>query len=45
MTDIRDRLRIWGHPAGAHNGAWKLGHESRITPVEWTREWIAGLDA
>jgi len=34
MTDIRDRLWIWGHPAGAHNGSWNIHQESRISPVE-----------
>ena len=34
VTSIRNRLWIWGHPAGAHNGSWNLGHESRITPFE-----------
>jgi (R)-amidase len=31
---LRDRLWLWGHPTGAHNGSWKLTKDSRISPVE-----------
>src|SRR6185312_16786649 len=31
---VRDRLWLWGHPAGAHNKDWGLSEPSRITPVE-----------
>lgn len=31
---VRDRLWLWGHPAGAHNKGWGLSEPSRITPVE-----------
>ena len=33
MNTIRDRLWIWGHEAGAHNGRWNVGR-SRMTPAE-----------
>lgn len=33
-TTVRDRLWLWGHPAGAHNRGWNLPGPSRITPVE-----------
>jgi hypothetical protein len=31
---VRDRLWLWGHPAGAHDKGWGLSEPSRITPVE-----------
>lgn len=31
---VRDRLWIWGHYEGSHNGEYNLMGESRITPVE-----------
>lgn len=30
----RQRLWLWGHPAGSHNGIYRVPGESRITPVE-----------
>jgi len=33
-TTIRDRLWIWGHEAGSHDGAWGLKGRSRMTPAE-----------
>jgi hypothetical protein len=32
--EVRDKLWLWGHPAGSHNGRHGVQHESRITPVE-----------
>lgn len=32
MSTLRDRLWLWGHEAGAHNGAWGLPAASRVTP-------------
>jgi hypothetical protein len=32
MTTVRDCLWLWGHEAGAHNGAWGLPADSRVTP-------------
>jgi hypothetical protein len=32
MATVRDRLWLWGHEAGAHNGAWGLPAESHVTP-------------
>jgi hypothetical protein len=34
MPTIRDRLWIWGHEAGAHNGNYGLPAPSRMTPME-----------
>ena len=34
MNTVRDRLWIWGHEAGAHNGSWGLKDSSRMTPAE-----------
>ncbi len=31
---IRDRFWLWGHEAGAQNGAWGIPKLSRITPAE-----------
>jgi len=31
---VRDRLWLWGHPAGSHNGDYGLEGKSIITPVE-----------
>jgi hypothetical protein len=33
-TTVRDRLWLWGHPAGSHNGQYGLPGESTITPTE-----------
>lgn len=33
-TSVRDRLWLWGHPAGAHDKGYDLPGPSRITPVE-----------
>ncbi len=30
----RDKLWLWGHPAGSHNGIYNVPGESRIGPVE-----------
>jgi hypothetical protein len=29
---VRDRLWLWGHEAGAHNGHWELPAASHVTP-------------
>jgi hypothetical protein len=34
VNTVRDRLWIWGHEAGAHNGSWGLQAPSRMTPAE-----------
>jgi hypothetical protein len=34
METVRDRLWIWGHEAGSHNGRWNLPGISRMTPAE-----------
>jgi len=34
MSLIRNRLWLWGHSAGAHNGQYHLPADSRMTPVE-----------
>ena len=34
MRSVRERLWIWGHEAGAHNGHWGLEGQSRMTPAE-----------
>ncbi len=34
MQTVRDRLWIWGHEAGAHNGNYQLPGASRMTPME-----------
>ena len=34
MDTVRDRLWIWGHPAGSHNKGWGLPRPSRMTPLE-----------
>lgn len=34
MTTLRDKLWMWGHPTGTHNGGWGLAVNSRISPVE-----------
>ncbi len=31
---VRDRLWLWGHEAGSHNGQFGIKQTSRITPVE-----------
>ena len=31
---VRDKLWLWGHPAGSHNGIYNVPGESRITPAE-----------
>lgn len=31
---IRDRLWLWGHPAGAHDTHWNTPRPSRMTPAE-----------
>ena len=31
---VRDRLWIWTHVAGSHNGEWNLPRPSRMTPAE-----------
>ncbi len=31
---VGDRLWLWGHPAGSHNGQYGLPGESKITPAE-----------
>jgi hypothetical protein len=31
---VRDRLWLWCHPAGSHNGIYGVPRDSRITPVE-----------
>jgi len=33
-TTVRDRLWLWGHPAGSHNGQYGLPGESSIAPAE-----------
>ena len=33
-TTVRDRLWLWGHPAGSHNGRWGSPGESTISPAE-----------
>ncbi len=33
-TTVRDRLWLWGHPAGSHNGEYGLKGKSIINPVE-----------
>jgi hypothetical protein len=34
MDTVRDRLWLWGHEAGAHNGQYNLPSNSRMTPAE-----------
>jgi len=34
MSGLRDKLWLWGHEAGSHNGRFGLSGTSRITPVE-----------
>ena len=36
MPTVRDKLWIWGHLAGSHNGQWGLDKvgDSRMTPTE-----------
>jgi hypothetical protein len=34
MSGLRDRLWLWGHEAGSHDGRFGLPRTSRITPVE-----------
>lgn len=34
MSTVRDKLWLWGHEAGSHNGAYKIPGASRITPAE-----------
>ena len=31
---VKDRLWLWCHPAGSHNGIYGVPRDSRITPVE-----------
>jgi hypothetical protein len=31
---VRDKLWLWGHPAGSHNGIYSVPGESRIAPAE-----------
>ena len=31
---IKDKLWIWGHEAGSHNGGYGIPKPSRMTPVE-----------
>jgi hypothetical protein len=31
---VRDKLWLWGHPAGSHNGIYNVPGESRIAPGE-----------
>ena len=34
METVRDRLWLWGHPAGSHNHLYGLVKESHITPAD-----------
>lgn len=34
LSALRQRLWLWGHPAGAHNHLYNLSKESRMTPTE-----------
>jgi hypothetical protein len=34
METVKDRLWIWGHEAGSHNGAFGVRGPSRMTPAE-----------
>ena len=34
METVRDRLWLWGHPAGSHNHQYGLVKESHITPAD-----------
>ncbi len=34
VETVKDRLWIWGHEAGSHNGAFGVPHGSRTTPAE-----------
>ncbi len=34
MTNLRDKLWIWGHAAGSHDTGWNTPAPSRMTPVE-----------
>jgi len=34
MSNVRDKLWIWGHEAGSHNSGWELPAPSRMTPAE-----------
>jgi len=34
MVTLRDRLWLWGHEAGSHDGNYNLPRPSRMTPVE-----------
>lgn len=33
-STVKDKLWIWGHPAGSHNTSWGLPGHSRMTPAE-----------
>ena len=33
MAKVRDRLWLWGHPAGSHNQQYGLVQQSHITPA------------
>lgn len=37
MSTVRDRLWLWCHPAGSHNGEYGLTGQSEITPAEAAR--------
>lgn len=34
LHSVRDRLWLWGHEAGAHNGEWGILGKSRMTAAE-----------
>ena len=34
MEKVRNRLWLWGHPAGSHNQQYGLVKESHITPAD-----------
>ena len=38
---FRDRLWLWGHVAGSHNGQYGLPGPSRVTPAECPARWTS----